>query len=72
MNQYYLELKTYLQEVEHHPEVVMDKSYTVFRSERSFYGADKKTITIASIQSQELFMRSFHKISRIQLVYIHY
>ena len=32
MNLHYLELKTYL--LEHHPEVVMDKDYIVFRSEQ--------------------------------------
>ena len=33
MNQHYLELKLYLQEVECDPSVVMDKHYQVFRSE---------------------------------------
>ena len=42
MNLHYLELKTYLQELEHYPEVVMDKDYTVFTSERELYGGNKK------------------------------
>ena len=38
MNIHYLELKTFLNEVEHHPEVVMDASYRVFQSEVQLYG----------------------------------
>ena len=49
MNQHYLELKMFLQEVENHPEVVMDKDYKVFRSEDRLYGDAYKLI--ASIQS---------------------
>ena len=41
MNQHYLELKLYLQEVEHHPEIVMDKDCKVFRSEENLYGDNK-------------------------------
>ena len=41
MNLHYLELKFFLQEVEHHPEVVMDKEYRVFRSEEKLYGQNK-------------------------------
>ena len=37
MNLHYLELQTYLNEVEHHPDVVMDPSYHVFRSEFRLY-----------------------------------
>ena len=37
MNLHYLELQTYLNEVEHHPDVVMDPSYHVFRSESRLY-----------------------------------
>ena len=43
MNLHYLELKTFLQEVEHDPEVVMDKDYRMFRSEEKLYGENKKT-----------------------------
>ena len=59
MNQHYLELKTYLQEVERHPEVVMDKSYTVFRSERNFYGADKKTNHCQHSKSRAVYVKLF-------------
>ena len=48
MNQHYLELKTYLQEVEHHPEVVMDKCYTIWK--RIFMELIRK-LTITNIQS---------------------
>ena len=41
MNQHYFELKLYLQEVEHHPEIVMDKDCKVFRSEENLYGDNK-------------------------------
>ena len=43
MNLHYLELKTFLQEVEHDPEVVMDEDYRMFRSEEKLYGEKKKT-----------------------------
>ena len=43
MNQHYLELKLFLQEVEHFPEVVMDKNLKVFRSEERLYG-DKNVV----------------------------
>ena len=41
MNLHYLELKFFLQEVEHHPEVVMDEEYRVFRSEEKLYGQNE-------------------------------
>ena len=42
MNIYYLELKSCLQEIEQHPEVVMEKSYRVFQSESdTLYGSNK-------------------------------
>ena len=37
MNQHYLELKMYLERVEHNQEIVMDKSYRVFESEERLY-----------------------------------
>ena len=37
MGQHYLELKTYLEEVEKHPEVTQDKNYQVFPSEQRLY-----------------------------------
>ncbi len=43
MNIHYLELKSCLQEIEQNPEVVMEKSYRVFRSESdTLYGSNKK------------------------------
>lgn len=42
MNQHYLELQMFLQELECHPEVIMDRNYSVFRSEARLYGEDKK------------------------------
>lgn len=41
MNLHYLELKTYLNEVEHYPEVVLDANYKVFQSEVRLYGESK-------------------------------
>ena len=41
MNQDYLELKIFLQEVEEDPEVAMNKDYNVFRSEERLYGNEK-------------------------------
>ena len=43
MNHHYLELKTYLQEVERYPKVVLDKNHKVFRSEGKLYGDNKNT-----------------------------
>ena len=43
MNIHYLELKSWLQEIEQYPEVVMEKSYRVFQSESdTLYGSNKK------------------------------
>ena len=50
MNQHYLGLKLYLQEVECDPAVVMNKYYQVFRSEERLYVISSKlTITAVSI-----------------------
>ena len=38
MNTHYLELSCFLSEVETSPEVIMDRNYEVFRSERELYG----------------------------------
>ena len=43
MNKHYLELKIYLKEVQRHPEVVMDKSYAVFQSEKELYGENQSS-----------------------------
>ena len=42
MNQHYLELKLFLQELEQDPELVMTKGLKVFESEQQLYGNDKK------------------------------
>ena len=43
MNQHYLELKLFLQEVEHNPLVILDESYQVFVSEQRLYSDEKAT-----------------------------
>lgn len=42
MNQHYLELYTYLSEVESSPDIVLDPDYHVFQSEKRIYGSDAK------------------------------
>lgn len=42
MNQHYLELYTYLSEVETSPDVVFDPNYHVFQSEKRIYGSNAK------------------------------
>ena len=42
MNQHYLELQMFLQELECHPEIIMDRKYGVFKSENRLYGDNKK------------------------------
>ena len=42
MNQHYLELHTYLSEVETSPDIVFDPNYHVFQSEKRIYGSDAK------------------------------
>lgn len=42
MNQHYLELKVFLQEVKSHPEVVLDNKHHVLVSEKRLYGCDKE------------------------------
>ena len=42
MNKHYVELQVYLEMIECHPEVAMDKNYRVFESERELYGTNKK------------------------------
>jgi len=42
MNKHYLELQTFLSEVERHPEAALDRNLQVFPSEKRLYGKDKK------------------------------
>ena len=42
MNQHYLELKKFLQEVQSHPEVTLSDIYRVFSSEKRLYESNKK------------------------------
>ena len=41
MNQHYLELQLFLAQVEHDPEIAMNKNFEVFVSEKRLYGNDK-------------------------------
>ena len=52
MNQHYMELDVFLQEVEKDPEAVMNKDQNVFRSEERLYGNDKATNHRLHIKSQ--------------------
>ena len=49
----YLELHTYLSEVETSPEIVFDQNYHVFRSEKRIYGSDAKVNH--RLNSQEVY-----------------
>ena len=51
MNQHYHELKIYLQEIEHHPELVIEKDYVVFRSEKELYGGNIKASSAFNVPS---------------------
>ena len=42
MNQHYLELKLFLEEVELNPRTAMDKEFKVIGSEERLYGVEKK------------------------------
>ena len=59
MNQHYLELKLFLQEVECDPAVVMDKHYQVFRSEERLYGNIKQTNHRRCLNSQVVYNKLF-------------
>ena len=41
MNKHYLELQTFLSEVERYPEAAMDRNHQVYPSEKELYGKDK-------------------------------
>ena len=43
MNEHYLELQLFLEEVEKNPKTAMNANYAVFKSEPRLYGMDKKT-----------------------------
>ena len=55
MDQHYLELKLYLQEVECDLSVVMDKHYQVFRSEERLYGNNRTTNHRCRLNSQVVY-----------------
>ena len=59
MNIHYLELKTYLQEVEQHPEIMLDKEYPVFGSEKELYGKNPKINHRLHTKSQCVFEKLF-------------
>lgn len=52
VNQHYLELKMYLQEVECDPAIIMDKDYRVFRSEERLYSNSKQINHRCHLNSQ--------------------
>ena len=62
MNTHYLELKLFLQEVEHYPETMLNKEYCVFRSEAELYGKNHKVNhrLKSPFLFQELFVESEH------------
>ena len=59
MNQHYLELKMYLQEVECDPAIVMDKDYRVFRSEERLYSNSKQINHRCHLNSQVVYNKIF-------------
>ena len=54
MNQHYLELKLFLEEIEHNPLLVMDEYYRVFTSEKRLYGSEKDVNHRLRIKSQHI------------------
>ena len=60
MNQHYLELQTYLSEVENSPDIVFDLNYRVFQSEERLYGPDAKVNH--HLKSPAVYQRLFDKI----------
>ena len=59
MNQHYLELKLFLQEVESNPAVVLNKEYQVFSSEGKLYENAKETNHRCHPSSQVVYNRLF-------------
>ena len=60
MNQHYLELHTYLSEVETSPDIVFDPNYHVFRSEERIYGSNTKVNH--RLNSQAVYEKLFDSI----------
>ena len=60
MNQHYLELQTYLSEVENSPDIVFDPNYHVFQSQERLYGPDAKVNH--RLKSPAVYHRLFNKI----------
>lgn len=60
MNQHYLELFTYLSEVETSPNIVFDPKYCVFRSEKHIYGSNPKVNH--RLHSQAVYEKLFDNI----------
>lgn len=59
MNQHYLELQTYLSEVEKDPDIVMDPNYHAFPSEERLFGTNKKVNH--RLKSQDVYQNLFEK-----------
>ena len=60
MNQHYLELQTYLSEVEKSPEVVLDPDYHVFPSEKRLY--DHHSKSNHRLHSGDVYQRLFEEV----------
>ena len=60
MNQHYLELQTYLSEVEKSPEIVLNPHYHIFRSEKRLYDTHSKVNH--RLQSMALYQRLFKQV----------
>jgi len=65
MNQHYLELKTFLLDVESNPDIVFDSSYRVFPSEKRLYEKDNKVNH--RLKSPAVYLKLFDKISSANL-----
>jgi len=50
MNNHYLELQTFLSEVEKHPEIALDPSVKAFPSEDQLYGDDREHASYGLIE----------------------
>lgn len=59
VSQHYLELQTFLSEVERDPDIVMDPNYQVLPSEERLYGTNKKVNH--RLQSQNVYQNLFEK-----------
>ena len=63
MNQHYHELKLFLEEVEHHPEVIMERKYSVFQSEERLYADNNKVNHRYNPISEILYAKLFSESS---------